>query len=611
MRRMLPQITVSSRPRALTVFLMAVAVSLLGFVAITQRPFNAKVADQMSVRVTGPATLHFSQDVSPGLHKEISPSVPGAWKEHWGLFGVSSATFVPEHGFITGQNYKVKLSGMRRVATGYHVAPIALSFQTQLPSAIKSITPGSGSTDIAVLPHFTVALGSANRGTHDFQPELSPAVPLKPVKTNNDATFAWVPQHPLQQGAEYVFKLSDSHAKTKAGRELANVRFHVVSEPQITSARAGGFFAPGQTVDIKFNEPMVHDADKFSFDMPGASSWPNDNTFRFTPTNLKPGTPHNYVVKTGLKSKAGGMLEANKTYNFTTNGAVGAALAPGGSSVGLGDSVRVGFDQPVDHASAQAHFTLKPSVPGSFSWEGNTMIYRPKAFDYQTTYTISLAPGVAPTWGLPSAQPISSSFATLPQTIKLAVPAYQQPYPSSCEVTALRMILAYRGITANEMDIVQRVGYNPRDRNTANNSWDDPNEMFVGFITGYQMHTGYGVYAPPIAKAARSYGRSATVQYGLTPQFIAARIHEGNPVIFWGHSKAPYADSWNGPHGVVQAWANSHGRVVVGVVGRADAPVGFYVNDGWHGDQTYWSAADLMANINSMDALSNQGVVVY
>jgi hypothetical protein len=49
----------------------------------------------------------------------------------------------------------------------------------------------------------------------------------------------------------------------------------------------------------------------------------------------------------------------------------------------------------------------------------------------------------------------------------------------------------------------------------------------------------------------------------------------------------------------------------MGVVGSAANPLGFYVNDPWKGTNSFWSASDLMANMNVVPGVSNQAVVVY
>jgi uncharacterized protein YvpB len=303
---------------------------------------------------------------------------------------------------------------------------------------------------------------------------------------------------------------------------------------------------------------------------------------------------------------------ADQTFQISTPGhAVVTGQSPGGGGVSLGAAIRFSFDQPMDHASAEARFAISPAVSGGFSWSGNTLIFTPNQnYDYQTTYTASLAAGIASVYGLSTTQSYTAQFTTALQTISLGVPAYRQAYALSCESAAVRMVLAYRGVAVSDFDVLQRLNYNPRPRDTAGNNWDDPYTMFVGDVTGAQNSTGYGVYAGPIAAAARSFGRPASTYNNISAGFISARIHNGEPVIIWGYNTVARLDSWNTPDGVVQAWMGEHTRVVVGVVGSADAPAGFYLNDPATGGQYYWSTSQLLANLNVLGGLSNQAVVV-
>jgi len=576
----------------------------------TQQVITTAVASQQSVRLAGPLTIDFSQDVQPGFRATIEPKVEGTWHEEKSILGVTTVSFKPSSLFQPTQKYQLRLSGMKHVLSGAEIPAVAASFKTQYSDQIASVSPLDGSKDMPVKPLFKVALSTANTGDRDLRPLLTPAAPLKLV-SKTDKEYVWTPETGLKQGADYTFTLEDAHIFDPAKRKLVSSAFKVIAEPLIVSARTGGLFAPGQAIEIKFDQAMAADTSHLVFDLAGKGVWTDDHTYTFTPSALKPGQDHPYKVKKGLLSKAGGVVEADHDYVFSTTGAITASVTPGGGGNSLTSPIRFAFDQAVDHATAESHFSITPAAPGKFSWSGNTMTYVPNGMEFQTTYTAKIAPGVAPVWGLPNTQSLSGSFATVLQTIKLNVPVYQQPYSSSCELTSLRMVLAFRGITASEMEIVQRVGFNPRPRDTATNTWDNPNEMFVGDLNGLQKSTAYGVHAPPIAKAARTYGRQATLEYGLTASFISARIHEGNPVIFWGHSYPAKPDSWNTSSGVVQTWMNSHARVVVGVVGNASNPSGFYINDAWGGKAFYWSAGELMSNINTLGSLSNQGVVVY
>jgi len=179
------------------------------------------------------------------------------------------------------------------------------------------------------------------------------------------------------------------------------------------------------------------------------------------------------------------------------------------------------------------------------------------------------------------------------------------------ESDALRMALALYGIGTSDADVLGRVGYAPRPRDTASNTWDNPYEMFVGDIGGAQNTTGYGVFAPPIAQAARSYGRGATVANNVSADYIAQQIYAGHPVLAWGYSKGFAPDSWNVPGGgVVTTYKGEHVRVVYGVAGAPGNIIGFYLRDPAYGS-LYWTPGQLMANMNVFGGVSNQTVTVY
>jgi uncharacterized protein YvpB len=599
-----------SRPIVLVGLGLAV-VLVIGLLAAsrTQAALSVEVASRQSIRVAGPLQVDFSQDIAPGYRAVITPAVPGRWQDEHSILGVSAVAFKPSNRFEAGRKYTLRLTGLKRVGTGASMPDVIQTFVAQAPPAFQSVLPAADSKDVAVRPRFTVTLTSANRGVRDLQPSLTPAVALKLV-SNDDRVFTWEPVVPLAHGTAYVFAVDDGHMQSAGKKRLATTPFTTVSQPGIVSARTGGLFGRTDTVDIVFDQPMASGSDGFQFDFKGKGSWINDRTYRYVPEGLAPGTSYAYKAKAGLASKAGGVLEADRPFSFTTNGAVTAALSPGGT-VGINTPIRVAFDQAVDHASAEARFSVQPGVAGKFSWSGNTMVFAPAGTAYQTSYTYSVAAGVVPAWGLPSARPMSRAFTTETQIIKLGVPAYKQTFGRSCELSSLRMALAFRGIRVSDMDILGRMAYNPRPRDTATNSWDNPNEMFVGQVNTQSWSQGYGVHAGPLAAAGRSYGRGATAHFGVSPAFIASQIHAGNPVIFYGHISPPRPDAWNTSSGVVQTTTSMHARVVYGVVGRADAPVGFHIIDPWTGSKVYWTAGQLAANMNAAPPVSNQAVVVF
>ena len=64
---------------------------------------------------------------------------------------------------------------------------------------------------------------------------------------------------------------------------------------------------------------------------------------------------------------------------------------PTGTNVLMGTSITVTFSEAMNLASAQSAFSISPSVTGSFSWDGNKMIFTPSSnLAYETTYTVNI-----------------------------------------------------------------------------------------------------------------------------------------------------------------------------------------------------------------------------
>jgi uncharacterized protein YvpB len=576
--------------------------------ARTQRPLEINLANQSSVLVKGPLRVDFSQDVANGYSAQIHPEIAGKWQPEPTPLGISATSFTPDKRFEAGRTYSLKIRGLKRGLTGIRLPDFEQSFTIQVAPEVKDFYPLAAAQNVSIKPQFSLTLAEANNSIRELEASLEPAVELKLV-SSDDRTFIWEPVSALKQDATYTFMVDDGHA-TSAQKRLVTSTFTTVKQPKIMSARSGSLFGPSDTIDVVFDQPMQASQSVLVGNFEGSGNWIKPHTYRYTPRGLKPGTAYSYQVKAGLTSESGGVVETDQSFQFSTNGAVTAIISPSGT-VAVNTPVRVAFDQPVDHQAAQDRFKISPQLSGKFSWVGNTMIFTPSGSAYQTAYDFSVGTGVTPVWGLPSNRVMSGAYTTETQVIKLGIPVYKQTYGRSCEITSLRMLLAFRGINVSELDILSRIGYAPRERNQAANEWENPNQMFVGFIDTFSWTRGYGVHAGPIAAAGQSYGRNATAHFGITASFIAGHIHAGRPVAVWGHLSPAQADAWNTGTGVIQTTTSMHSRVVYGVAGRADAPVGFYIHDPWTGGSFYWSVSQLMANMNVVPGVSNQAVVVY
>lgn len=572
----------------------------------TEASVHASLAGNKTVPVQKPITIHLDQDLKVSSAKvQLQPADDFTYTFTSAKIGQTDLIITPKKAFKNNQPYRLHIINLQHILTRHSVPTQNITFRTELAPGIASFTPGN--EEVTRTASFTLVASDHAMATRKYDLELEPKAELK-ANFDGKTTWTWKPIHPLRQGTQYKVKLAANN------KPLQQTALQVVSEPKVTAATAKDHFYPGDKITVTFDKHMKTDESSmvnFS-SMPGKGVWQDDKTYVFTPDKLDPNKAYDYIFKAGFTSKDRGVVEGDQKFTIKTPGATTVVSAsPGGSGIRLNAPVSFTFDQPVDHASAEAHFSISPHVNGKFSWNNNTLTFSPSGYDYQIGYTATITPGVAATYGVPGTTAASTRFTTLVQTIRLPVPAFSQSLKLSCEASALRMALAFYGIQSSDWDIVQRMGYSPHPYN--NGVWDDPYSQFVGNVNGKQWDkSGYGAYAPPVAAAARSLGRGATVAYGVGAGFIAGQIHAGHPVVVWGYEFTPTPFSWHTPGGrEIQAWQGEHTRTVVGVVGRADAPIGFYVTDPATGGTSYWSAGRLIAHMNVRGSISNMAVAVY
>ncbi len=118
-----------------------------------------------------------------------------------------------------------------------------------------------------------------------------------------------------------------------------------------------------------------------------------------------------------------------------------ASISPadGATGVATTSAVTVSFSEPMDKASASAAFSLRrasdnAAVPGSFSWNANTMTFRPSAAIGQgTSYTARVRIGARDAAGNPLASEQASGFKTLgnsPSSVPAGSPSPSTASPS-------------------------------------------------------------------------------------------------------------------------------------------------------------------------------------
>ncbi|MFC1416021.1 C39 family peptidase [Streptacidiphilus cavernicola] len=209
----------------------------------------------------------------------------------------------------------------------------------------------------------------------------------------------------------------------------------------------------------------------------------------------------------------------------------------------------------------------------------------------RTVSSVALAAGAtALLLGLlpPSAAAAAPGAAALPSSRVLALPHYRQQQSNDCEAAALRMALAYRGHRRSDRQLLASIGIDLKhpDYGRSGKTSGDPYRAFVGSPDGSELHgTGYGVFYPPVAAAAKANGgKVLAAQEHYSPAKLYLQLRAGHPAVVWvdylwrakasSHYRAydgrsiPYA----GPaeHAVTLAGVTPHGVYV------ADPARGYY-----------------------------------
>ena len=286
--------------------------------------------------------------------------------------------------------------------------------------------------------------------------------------------------------------------------------------------------------------------------------------------------------------------------------------------------ITITFDRPIARPTMDKLIT--PDIPGTWIFEDpfyTTHLYRKVVFYPDTTlnagvkYTIKIG-NIQNTLKSSTPYTFIYSFETKKdpviakalsavesQTVKLEVPSYLQQHTLSCEVSSLRMALAYKGVMKSEDELLSEVGIDNTPH--VGNTWGNPYEAFVGNVNGNQMRDGYGVYWGPIERVAKMYGNAQAFQNGSI-SLLTSNILKGNPVIIWVYSSSGAPTHWKTPSGVdIFAVAGEHTVVAVGFVGKADNPTQIIVNDSLVG-QVYWPRS--LFN-EKWDTFSQSGVIIF
>jgi len=120
-----------------------------------------------------------------------------------------------------------------------------------------------------------------------------------------------------------------------------------------------------------------------------------------------------------------------------------------------------------------------------------------------------------------------------------AVPYFKQDRNLSCEAASLQMVAAARGIQRTQDQILSALGIDSRGPELGSDGtvvhWGDPYKTFVGDPNGNETKlTGYGTYAPAIARVAAGLGLTVLRSgEGIPAADIYSAVASHHPAVVW------------------------------------------------------------------------------
>ena len=610
---------------ALSVILIFVVLVII-LITLAPRPtFSAQTISD-KVKIDSELRLSFSLPVARQVKVELTPTTFGEVRyenEIWDGHLSRAIIFRPEVTWLPGTTYELRLSNVKSALPSWRPPrEFIFTFTTEDLPSIVSVAPAT-SDKIRADTFWRVELDKANDQLVEYEFRFNPAIELAATLSDDKKVYTLTPTAALSQGQEYALDIlqknirylfgTDTAARQEEAKSVWQGKWQVREAPGLLEFKPQGQGVTlKQEIQITFSENIDFDSFKESVSISPAAKgrWQSSDykTVTFVPAGFTEDTTYTVVLKKGLKTYNGGYLEEESTHSFSTVGPVKVSqFSPSDQSQGFGvsNSVRITFNQAVDHFSAQSKFEISPSSDGDFQWDGLTLIFQPKApLSFNTSYTVTIRQGVNGQSGYTLAQDQSATFTTELSVTKLSVAFHRQEHNLSCEVATLVMALAYRGINVSEETLINAIGFDPTPKKDG--VWGNPHLAFVGDIDGHQPSTGYGVYWQPIATAAQKY-RTARWFTGGQLADITAEIKKGNPVIFWGTAGSGSRIDWKTSQGGnVVAVNGEHTRVVTGFIGSADNPTKIITLDPLSGEKYFTQSAFL----SNWAVLGNSGVVV-
>lgn len=459
---------------------------------------------------------------------------------------------------------------------------------TTLNPEITSVHPEENDSPIQSSQTILVDLSTNSGFENEWRVESDPTHAFL-VGQYSSKQLTITPLTPLKQATNYSLQLiripvvlqkKDGEVISKGIPQIKKtLTYTTIHPPFIEKITPQGIGAnPNQDIEIVFDQEMdrktVELALKISPEIEKKLSWnASSSALTITHTQLQKNTSYSITLGNGILTKNGGKLDSDTRFSFTTAGPltmIGSVPQNETELDGVSNSIELIFDQDIS-PDIGTSITISPSTTFTSTISLNKLTLTPETpLVFDTRYTITIPQGIAGIYGNDSEKNQYLSFTTKPNETTLPVPYFKQQEAFTCNIAAARMLLAYKGVTVDEKQIVSHIGLGGK-RGSGN-----PN---TGYIDDY------GTYWDAIKKGIAAYRPSRILTTGKLSEIIT-EIQKGNPVMIWGQNgwSDPHDISWTTPEGThIKAINGMHSSVVKGYRGSSQDPTHIVLNDPWRG----------------------------
>jgi len=398
------------------------------------------------IALKNPITLYFNQ---PMQHTSVEAAVTGepalsgsfAWSDD------STLTFTPDSSLLPETPLTINIATTAQSAKGMALLqPISLSYTTSGYLSVVQSLPANGSNDVdptsAVVAAFNqpvVALGADTAS-------LPAAFTLTPSANGrgewiNTSTYIFYPEPALAGGASYHVSVSKDLIST-AGSPLettASWSFNTVL-PRLVSASPVDT-ASGVRLDTNVQLIFSYSMDSASVEanfslltsdgiaVAGESAWNEEfTTFTFTPTALlQRDATYSFSLEAGAAALGGTPLgdPIHQSWHTVPELSIINTYPEEGGVKDNYESIRLYTSSYLSIDDIKKYITITPSVPNLNPWtddSGMTASFW-GTFDPDTSYTVTVSPGLTDLWGSRLGQTYTLHFRTA-----ALEPSVQFPY---------------------------------------------------------------------------------------------------------------------------------------------------------------------------------------